>query len=441
MKNLMPLLFVSFLFIFSSCGEKAKQGVVKETVVDNGRSVEVEVITTGYGTTRADAVYDAINEAVKKVLGQKVDIKTSLFSEKASANVEYSGRVNVARQGKADINADVKTTGKLNVSSDDFKRAIMENTKGIISTYDILDEKEQKDKWSVRLKTTVIKHNADKEAARIRIAVAPFGINNSNYKGFSSLILKQITEELIKTQKFAIPDREYTKEQNLEKALINDKEMSISELSKLGSKLAVDYIVTGTLEKLSSSKSETKSKITGHVLSTSHHQSVKVSFRLIDIATGLVKLTDVYEYASDTEQSMEALTNKVSDYITDYIVTNLVPVFVEKASGSTLYIAIGGDRLKVGQQIKIVQYLGEIKDSSTGELLGYEEKEVGKAEVTDVQTKLTTAKIIESTIDINKEFKPKMFIVKTIIAKAEPAKTKAAKTKNKAKDMEKDSDW
>ena len=432
---------MSFLLFFSSCGEKAKQGVVKETVVDNGKSIEVEVITTGYGPTREDAVYDAINEAVKKVLGQKIDIKTSLFSEKASVLVDYSGRVNVARQGKADINAEVKTTGKLNMSRDDLKRAIMENTKGLVSTYDILDEKEQKDKWSGRLKTIIIKHNADKEAARIRIAVAPFGINNSNYKGFSSLILKKLTEELIKTQKFAIPDREYVKEQNLERALINEKEMPIGELSKLGSKLAVDYIVTGTLEKIGSSKNEIKSKITGNVLSTTHNQFVKVSFRLIDIATGLVKLTDVYEYSSNSEQDINVLTDNASNYITDYIVANLVPVFIEKASGNTIYIAIGGGRLKVGQQIKIVQYLGEIKDSNTGELLGHEEKEVGKAEVTDVQTKLTTAKIVESTIDINKEFKPKMFVVKTILAKAEPPKVKAATTKNKAKDMEKDSDW
>ncbi len=446
MKKFTATLLVFFLFCFLGCGEKAnKDGIVKETVVDNGRRINVEVITTGYGKTRSEATYDAINEAVKKILGQKIDIKTNLFSERSYENLDYSAKANV--EGKGNINrvniagkgnVDVKATSKLVESSNDIRRVIEENTKGLVSTYDILEEKEKKDQWAVRLKTTVIKNNAEKEVARIRIAVAPFGTGNSTYKAFSSLIFKELTGKLVKTQKFAVPDREYIKEQNLEKELINDKEMPVSELSKLGSKLAVDYIITGTVEKFGSSKSEVKSKITGNVVSTTHNQFVKVSFSLIDIATGLVKLTDVYEYSSSSEQNTEMLTDKTSDYITDCIVNNLVPLFVEKVSDNIVYIAIGGDRFKLGQQVKIIQYLGEIKDSGTGEVLGNEEKEVGKAEVTDIQTKLTKAKIIESAIDINREFKPKMFVVKPILAKVEKPKTAV---KDKKQDMEKDSDW
>lgn len=435
-KRTVALLMASFLCCLG-CGEKSKEGIVKETVVDNGRRIDVEVITTGYGATRQEATYDALNEAVKKVLGQQIDVKSLIVNKKDSENIDYSIKANAEVMGKKGT-ADIKIKGDLNKSTDEFKRTIVENTKGLVRTYDIVEEKEQKDKWFVRLRTTVIKNNTGQEASRIRIAIAPFGIENSSYKTFSGLVNKKLTEKLVQTQKFSVPDREYIKEQNLEKSLMNEKEMPVSELSKLGSKLAVDYIITGTVEKFGSTKHEEKSNITGNVLSTSTSQFAKVSFRLIDIATGMVKFTGLYDHIVSSGQSVEALSDKAADYIVDNIVSNLVPIFVEKVSGDTIYIAIGGDRLKPGQQLKIVQYLSEIKDSGTGEVLGNEEKDIGKAEVTDVQSKLTTAKIIDSIVDIDKAFKPRTFVIKPILVKTEKPKVT---NKIEKKDIDKDSDW
>jgi hypothetical protein len=433
-------ILLAFILVLIGCKEQSKNEIVKETVVDNGRNIHVEIITTGYGDTRLEATYEAINEAIKKVLGQNVDIKTRLSDSKISGDVSYSGSVLLEKE-KQSLEIDYKGRQKTDANIKIVDRNIIENTKGLVKTYETLEEKLQNEKkWFVRLKTTIIKRNLSSESSRIRIAVASFRVSSSKDIKYSDIIFKKITDQLVKTQKFAIPDKDYTKEQHIEKNLINDKDMSVSELSLLGNKLSVDYVLAGKVEKVSSSKIETKSKITGNVVHTVDKQSVKISFRLLDLATGLITLTGVYS-ESGSDRSIDTLINEASDFVVNYIVAGLVPLYIEKLSGDIAYIAIGGDSVKIGQRYKIIQYISEIKNNETGELLGYEEKQVGLAEVEDVQTKITKARIIDSSVDFSKEFKPRTFIVRAE-SPSKSTKPKEQTTKlNKSKNIEQDSDW
>ena len=464
MKRYFILCFIPLLI--TGCFNKPfKDGVIDEITVDNGRRIHVRVAATGYGSNRQQATYDAINEAIKKAIGQKVDIRTKMFSNDVTIKQTFSGEAKGVATGKTTlrneengttatidskttVDANVSGKSSLNESTEQFSRNIEEYTDGLVKSYTVIDETEKAGKWCVRLEVIVIKNKADKDAERIRIAIVPFRVKNQNQKDFSDNLARKLSDVLTQTQKLAVFDREYIKEQNLEKELINDKEMPVSELSKLGNRLAVDYIVTGTVENLTNNIRT----ITAAGKEIPFADSgVTISFRVVDIASGMVKLANTYQTKNSQaygKLDIEAIANSAVSSLSGFIVESLFPLYVEDVSGDTLYIGVGGGTvLKNNQQLDIVKCSGDVVDSNTGEVLGKRESIVAKAVVTEIQSKLTKAKILSSTIDLQKEYKKKAFVAR--IAKAEikkeaqnPEKTTSGNTKSKSKKKsENDSDW
>jgi hypothetical protein len=120
---------------------------------------------------------------------------------------------------------------------------------------------------------------------------------------------------------------------------------------------------------------------------------------------------------------------------------------VSSVRGKKVYLAQGGDTLKVGQKMELIKYGEPVLDPYTNESLGKEEIQIGMVQVTTVQAKLAQAKIITSSIDLAAEFSPKSFIVRPIKGKTQSIAKRQAKVKKALKkdfeEFEKnnDDDW
>jgi galactitol-specific phosphotransferase system IIB component len=129
------------------------------------------------------------------------------------------------------------------------------------------------------------------------------------------------------------------------------------------------------------------------------------------------------------------------------IINAIYPIVVSSVRGKTVYLAQGGNTLKVGQKMELIKYGEPILDPYTNESLGKEEIQVGMVRVTKVQAKLAQAKIITSSIDLAAEFSPKSFIVRPVketkqsVEKHQAQVKKALKKDFEEFEKKSDDDW
>ena len=101
---------------------------------------------------------------------------------------------------------------------------------------------------------------------------------------------------------------------------------------------------------------------------------------------------------------------------------------MEKIEGDLLYLGQGGNQIKLNDQYSLYERSDEkIKDSYTGEILGNVETKVGLVEIVDSNSKFSVAKILEANVELDRNFKPRKYMVK-------PYKSAKKLKQNKAKE-------
>ena len=90
---------------------------------------------------------------------------------------------------------------------------------------------------------------------------------------------------------------------------------------------------------------------------------------------------------------------------------------VESISGEVLVLGSGGDILRVGESLNLIELGDEILDSYTGESLGRIERIIGTVKITQVDSGLSYAKV-EQLSDKNAliNFSKNKFLVKPLIS-------------------------
>jgi galactitol-specific phosphotransferase system IIB component len=239
------------------------------------------------------------------------------------------------------------------------------------------------------------------------------------------------------------------KEQNLELNLIQESNFAVEEMARLGNKLGTDYIIVGTVDDVIDKRWTQTMKTTGKKF-TMYKFGAQISFRIIDVATGQVKFSDTYSQSRKSQgkgADYMAYARKAADAVGQKIINAIYPIVVASVRGKTVYLAQGGNTLKAGQKMELIQYGEPIIDPYTKESLGKEEIQIGMVRVTDVQAKLARAEIITSSIDLAAEFAPKSFIVRPVKETKQSAVKRQAKLKKELKvdfeEFEKsnDDDW
>ncbi len=353
----------------------------------------VNVKAEGEGSTTAQATASALSSAVAQVNG------ASLQSSQVSAELLET------------VDSEAGNTAK---AQNTMAAVVSQQTKGLIREYRVVSTAQEGPVWTVHVEATIARYTKSPQSNRLRITVLPFRVKTPAQKEAAERFASELNANLTQSRKFAMLDRQFEAERQEEMAINASADTSIEEMAKLGNRLGTDYMIVGVIEDGGVTTQSTQ--LAGRTLSSSTAR-LSVSYRVIDAPTGQVKFADTWSRSGEG-QSVAALAAQAAETISREIVEAIAPLAVESVDGNTLYLGQGGKSIKSGQRYRLMKMGEPIVDRYTGESLGRQETEVGVIEITDVQTKLAKARIIESRVDIAAEFRSASFVVRPI---AQPA--------------------
>ena len=386
--------FLTFIFFFSvtlSSSSFAKMDLVT-------------VPSQGTGVSRADAIKDALQEAVGKVNGVQIAAETS------KAVTESYKETNGQEDHKM---------------TEDFKQDIATKTKGVIRKYDVVSEQGPTPElalWQVSLNVTVAKYNLSKQAERLRMAVVPFTLSptikdKKRAADFEPSFVNTIVSYLTQTRRFAMLDRQFMEKQQAELKLIQGENFRTEEMARLGNQLGTDYLISGTIDDVNQTSNTITMRTTGKKITTVT-TSVNLSYRIFDVATGLIKLAGTYTDTIEDGANVMTMAKNAGDKIGQDILNAIYPITVVSVNGKNLTLGQGGVTVKQGMQYKLIQYGNKIFDPNTKESLGFEEIEIGIVKIISVQAKTSVAVVVKSTINLAQ-------VNSRMIVRPIPAKKKA----------------
>jgi hypothetical protein len=206
------------------------------------------------------------------------------------------------------------------------------------------------------------------------------------------------TEEgLVQSRRFAMLDRSFTEATNNELSQYTNGQFSNAELARLGQKAGTDYLVTGELRTYAINDKSFVNPLTGDKVPRSS-TSTEISLRIIDVATSQVKFAKSY---GDSKAAIIDVINAI------------YPMAIVSVSDGAVVIGAGGDQIKVGDKFRVISLGQELKDPYTNESLGRQETAVGEIEITDVESKMSQARITSGNDLVNQRF-PSGLIVRSM---------------------------
>ena len=376
----------------------------------------VETIAKGTGETFEIALKKAFNRAVSKVNGVSVESESVLKTIDKSVTTNEGSSASLTR---------------------DLQQSINEKTKGSIKTFEILSEtKDSNGLVNIEIKATIAKFALSKSAKRKRIAVVPFRLNigridleDFSPEDFQELLNQKFSSYLVQTRKFTVLDREFEKEIKGELANLAESD-NIDDQVKIGQTLLADYIIVGRVDNFDIKEVE-KKFLTSEKVIKKTMAILNFSYRVIDVPTTQIKYSSSVNLEVNLKKQNQPLV-----YLSDMTARNagvevmyaIYPILVEKIEGDLLYLGQGGSQIKLNDQYSLYERSDEkIKDSYTGEILGNVETKVGLVEIVDSNSKFSVAKILESNVELDRNFKPRKYMVK-------PYKSAKKLKQNKAKE-------
>ena len=416
--------FVAIFFIFFLTTKPALTNTIEY----------IDVKAKGIGSSYTEALNNSLSNAIAQVNGRSIETQTSLkkISQSISTNKDSSY-----------------------YSSKEFQKIIKEQTQGYVSNFRVLNEDiSSNNVVTITISAKIGKFKLKKSAQRKRIAVMPFYYFDKSFKlmddvvsnnKVDDLLIQNLISYLVQTRKFTVLDREYMNDMSSELNIIKTNQTNIEETVKLGQKLFSDYIMVGTLQKLYTEEKTIKIKNSNNSVS-SNKAFIEFSYRIIDVPTSQIMFSDDYTGVFDIKEkdivSIEGhIIKRASLEIGSTILNAIYPLRLEKISGDIAYIGQGGLEIEMGQEFTIIELGEKIKDSYTNEYIGREQIEVGKLQITQVNSKLSSGKIIEQSYNLDEKFEPKKYILKKIYTNISDIDKAKEKINQKNKKGTTDDDW
>ena len=412
------------LLLFALTAFLPIEQVRAEGVVDK----EVEVV--GNGMTREDAVNDGLAQALGQVLGLSMSSRSAAIRE-----------LNIHASEKTDVK-DSSREEKVRLQ-DRTRRAVDSQVNGNIKSYRVLSENVSAlgdGSIDVRMSVVVSRYEASPQTQRKRMAVLPFRpLRGTDMEKLLLVELAQsLTDFFTQTRNFAVLERQYLAEKHSEFDLLSGSDVPPAERARIGNTLGTDYMLVGSVtafQLITGSKkipytNETKNVITGNL---------SLNWRLLNAPTGQIMASGVhtellpdFPLTSNKEDSRSLVARlahpageKIARKITD-IIYPLAPIAFRNG---ILTIARGGDSMRVGQKYQLIKYGEVMMDPYTKEALAREEHPVGTVEITDVAPKLSHAKILDCSVDLQ-GLQPREYILRPLAQPKPVKKAPATMTPN-----------
>ena len=264
--------------------------------------------------------------------------------------------------------------------------------------------------------------NAAPPAKQPTMAVLPFQIskvthteNIGNLQITQNLVEHEFTNELInfltKSRKFRLLTRTQI-EQVMDENHLTDSEWSKpGQIQKMGKLLVADYLVTGTINRMDLKVIPQNIKITGEtkprVVAT-----FKCQYQVIETSTGKILFAGQMTKKMNSEDIRREIPARIrrdwtpADYkdllfaesakeVGSSILESVYPVkIVEVSDGKVILNRGKGAGISVGTKYRVVHPGKLLIDPDTGENLGGTETEIGEIEITSIDVKFSTGKIL-----------------------------------------------
>lgn len=375
----------------------------------------------GQGPSRSQAIELALEEALGKATGVTLTSvnrsSTKTLSTSASFQDDNSGT-------KDEFHAELK---------EGQGRDAQSSISGKIKSYQVLNVREIKPGvYHANIEADISIYEAGKQSERQRIAVIPFDavVNQVNKEvvPYAERMRQATVDQLTATRHFAVLDRDFTNNRLEELSGLLREDAKTEDRARLGNSLGTDFIIVGRITKFDVQPvkekipylNETREIWKGHV---------NLTWRVIEAATGQILVSESKDLPVKFNSKDELVSDsaKKGKEIAETITDIIFPIPVLDYANGLLTIGRGGSSIQKGEEFTLVRYGKILQDPYTGESGARDEIPVGTVRITDVTPKISHAKVLECSEDLN-GLAPREFILRTIEQSNKPTDIKPKKT-------------
>lgn len=351
----------------------------------------------GTGGDQRAAVMDGLVQAVQEINGVRIQ----------SHSVNHESYVNAIEDLKRSV-----------TDSSSVKADIQTTSGGLISSFDVLDQKQNPDSklFEVHLRVRVWVRDRPISARKI-IAVLPYESARGSYsvfghdvaaKDLQQLLSQRQVEHLVQSHKFTVLDRDFLTQILGEQKLIDILKLPLIEQLKIGQELGADYLVVGRIENLDAAVEA--GTVDGRNV-TRRHARLSIAYRVVDVTTSKDHLASTFtQLYSDYDlnhlaperaamRPEQLFMRDAGDAIADVLISGLYPIRVIDIKGSSIILDQGGVRTTVDEELDLYNEGKKLINPDTHEVLGTADEFLGIIRVTQV-AKVTYAALV--SVDSNK---------------------------------------
>jgi len=325
----------------------------------------VAVTTTGNGLNEEEAITRALVRAISQVNGESIASSTKLSTRTEEA---------------AGSNPDGSVSGTFS-KKESLERSIENKTKGVIKSWRKVSQRSNKlGEVEVVLNAEVFVLQRSKQLDRLKIAVV--GGVRSNTE-FGKLVLNYLTDDLVKSRKFAVMDRKNAVAIEEQVTRIKAGGGAIEDQVRISAELAPDLLAVLSTELVGQG---------------TPRQRVIVSMEVVDYASRQVKFSERKSrlVRPDSYSRIDIMARGVAKGIYRTVIQTAFPPLVVGATGSEVTIAQGSDYFSKGDRLTLVKLGEAVRDPHTGEFLSYTRSNLAEAEVVYTDLRISQAKLIGS---------------------------------------------
>jgi hypothetical protein len=409
LRRMSVALLLSACFVLTACDQKTQdKHNSPSTSADNHdgqASVQVKMATVrseGIGKTSDEALQNALVLAVGQVSGAKVMQSTDAQSLVADYHAQISGNaqadVSASGSGAAHVTGIYSETASAQFSANEKIVNTSSRMSGTVKRFQVVGQIQNSGYWHVTIVADVPVYQASAASKRLKIAVLPF--HSAGKGGFENSVRSHLIDILTGSGKVAVLDRDYSQESDAELSQLSGDSVAKEEVAKLGHRLGADYIIVGSIGKTSVHTDAVYMVALGQKFTGASHASGQISYRVIEVATGVVLMSGSVG-AAQSGGNLEALAASEAGAISHKVLDSLYPVKVVSVADGVVYLSRGGDSIRVGDSYQVMLQGKSIIDPDTHEVIGSEERAVAQIVITEVDAKLSKARIASGAVALN----------------------------------------
>lgn len=237
-----------------------------------------------------------LNEETVEVRARGASLQAAVQNALVEAASQVNGVLVESSQVRKQVESVLAAGSDVNaLSGETFQSSITTATKGLIKRYEIVSfSTTSSGVVEATVRAVLSRYDVGAAANRKRIAVLPFrtgeGIFRVGDQAADPVRLEQqlrqlITEQLVQSRRFAILDREFSREIQSERDRLLGPDSNPEERARLGRELGTDYILAASLDEFRLTNDKGAFRASGREYERLG-ASAKFSYRIIELATG-----------------------------------------------------------------------------------------------------------------------------------------------------------